>query len=302
MQTEIDTYLLTIKTARSEKTYLTYQIGLMKFVELVGDDAPLTIETYMEFLDKSNKSAMLPTTKQTYRAAVRGFLSFYALTHPDKINVASFPAATRQYVKREYINPPIVDRDVIEKIITYFAGLRGDLPTYRDRAFVLTLADTGLRISEACSLRRGDMDWNELRAVVVGKGNKQAVVRFSARSIEAIQDYLRERIKLDGASKKPLSTLPLFARHDISASKHIKPIKSGGMWRSIKDRIELAGFERDVIRIHDFRHYFVTTVLLSTGNMKTAQELARHARMDTTGRYAHLTNAELDQAYREIFK
>ena len=44
---------------------------------------------------------------------------------------------------------------------------------------MLTLADTGLRVHEACKLQRGQVDWNEGRAVIVGKGNKQAVVRFS---------------------------------------------------------------------------------------------------------------------------
>ena len=55
----------------------------------------------------------------------------------------------------------------------------------RDRAFLLTLADTGLRVHEACNMRRGDIDWNEGRAVIIGKGDKQAVVRFSTRKYKA---------------------------------------------------------------------------------------------------------------------
>ncbi len=73
-------------------------------------------------------------------------------------------------------------------------------------------ADTGLRVHEACGLRRGDLDWNEGRAVIIGKGNKQAVVRFSRRSITALRDYLAARASLDGASGRQVSALPLFAR------------------------------------------------------------------------------------------
>ena len=52
---------------------------------------------------------------------------------------------------------------------------------------------------------------------------------------------------------------------------------------------------------HSFRHYFVTTVLRSTGNLKMAQELARHKNISVTQRYAHLTDDELDRGYGEIF-
>ncbi len=53
---------------------------------------------------------------------------------------------------------------------------------------------------------------------------------------------------------------------------------------------------------HSFRHYFVTTVLMgSGGNIKLAQELARHKAISVTQRYAHLSDDELDRGYHEIF-
>jgi len=64
------------------------------------------------------------------------------------------------------------------------------LRALRDRAFIITLADTGLRVHEICELRRGDVDWNAGRAIIIGKGNKEAVIRFSARSMRALKDYL----------------------------------------------------------------------------------------------------------------
>jgi site-specific recombinase XerD len=165
---------------------------------------------------------------------------------------------------------------------------------------VLTLVDTGLRISEACALKRGDIDWQEQRAIIIGKGDKQAVVRFSNRSIQALRDYLREASLVEANSRTPLASQPLFARHDITASKVLKPISAGGMWKSIKRRIVEAGVDRNAVRIHDFRHYFVTMTYLAKGNLKLSQELARHESIATTNRYAHF-GSEADAAYDEIF-
>jgi integrase/recombinase XerC/integrase/recombinase XerD len=52
---------------------------------------------------------------------------------------------------------------------------------------------------------------------------------------------------------------------------------------------------------HSFRHYFVTTVLRGTGNLRLAQRFARHASPTTTTRYLHLSDEELDMAYHELF-
>jgi site-specific recombinase XerD len=53
---------------------------------------------------------------------------------------------------------------------------------------------------------------------------------------------------------------------------------------------------------HSFRHYFVTTVLRGTGNLKIAQELARHKNIQVTQRYTHLSDDELDKAYYDVFE
>ena len=53
---------------------------------------------------------------------------------------------------------------------------------------------------------------------------------------------------------------------------------------------------------HSFRHYFVTVVLRASGNLKLAQELARHQSITVTQRYAHLSDDELDKGYYNIFE
>jgi integrase len=131
------------------------------------------------------------------------------------------------------------------------------------------------------------------------------VVRFSQRSLTAVKDYLHARSELDGATGRPLSTLPLFARHDRGAGKKIKPITTTTGRKIVHQRAKEAISEPEgsyEITPHSFRHYFVTAVLRgSGGNLKLAQELARHKNIAVTQRYAHLSDEELDKGYEEIF-
>ncbi len=287
----IDAYLQSLLDAdRSPKTIKTYKGALKHFERVIGD-APLTEETYKTFLKSLRDYA--PATQRIFKTAVKRMF-YYA-------GVSLSQIQDDAYLKRQPVRLPTFDRDSIEKTITHSLTLSGDLLGLRDRAFIVTLADTGLRLSEACGLHRGDIDFNEQRAVIIGKGDKQAVVRFSTRSIQAIQDYLQARAKLDLNSGRAPTALPVFARHDIGAGKKVKPVGSSGMWRAVKLRIREAGGNAEAVRVHDFRHYFVTCAYIASGgDIKFTQEVARHANMQTTSRYAHL-GEEIDRKYDQIF-
>jgi len=291
MKNEINHFLETLD--RSPRTIFTYRNSLEQFLNIVGDNAELSTDTYLKFL-KSLKSKS-PSTQRVYTTAVLKFYAFCKFA-----NITDLKEATAHYTHKPGKRIVNFNREALDQIIAYCESLSGGLLELRDRAFVLTLVDTGLRISEACSLKRGDLDWQEQRAVIIGKGDKQAVVRFSNRSIAALKDYLHVRSKVDPNSRVPLASQPLFARHDIRASKKVRPVSAGGMWKAIKDRMAEAGVDRRTVRIHDFRHYFVTMTYLAKQNLKLSQELARHESISTTNRYAHFVG-EADAAYDEIF-
>jgi site-specific recombinase XerD len=298
LQEQINHFLGTLDL--SKNTIATYRYALDRFVYIVGDDAPLNAETFENFLAEIKDYS--PSTKQIWRSAVVGLYTFHRSS--DLAEIQRLLRFSRKQGKR-MVN---FDRDAVEKVVAYCSQLSGDLPALRDRAFVLTLADTGLRISEACALKRGDIDWLEARAIVIGKGDKQAVVRFSKRSMQALREYHQACAFIEPNTRIPLKSQPVFLRHDIRASKKIRPITSSGMWTAIKGdpkqgirgRIEEAGVDRAVVRIHDFRHYFVTMTYLAKRDIKLSQELARHSNLDTTNRYTHI-GEEADAAYDEIF-
>jgi len=276
---------------RSPRTIRTYRWALGKYFEFSGE--VLCDEAYEHFLEIIRRYS--PSTQMVFKAAVRGLYDFEEIGNPairDKLD--------KHYIKSEGAKPVNVKRDLIENFLRYCEGLNDGIIELRDRAFVFTLADSGFRISELCSLNRGDIDWLEERVLVVGKGNKSAVVRLSNRSISFLHTYLDARAKMDGESGKQLSSLPLFAQH--GNIKKIKRISPSGMRKSIKEYIEKSGIAKNEIRIHDFRHYFVTEIVIATGgNLKKAQELARHKNIAITQRYAHYSDNELDQDYDEIF-
>ena len=299
MQAQIHHFLDTLDL--SQNTISAYRYGLQRFISIVGEDAPLNVETYETFLIAIKEFS--PSTKQIWRSAVLGLYTFCKSR-----DLAEIKGITKHYTRKQGKRMVNFDREAIEKVIEYCSNLSGDLPALRDRAFVLTLADTGLRISEACALKRGDIDWMEARAVIIGKGDKQAVIRFSNRSIQAMRDYHTACASIEPNTRIPLRSQPVFLRHDIRASKKLKPISASGMWtaikgdpkQAIKGRIEEAGVDRSLVRIHDFRHYFVTMTYLAKRDIKLSQELARHSSIDTTNRYTHF-GGEADVAYDEIF-
>jgi integrase/recombinase XerC len=315
----INAYLDSVSLSRSPNTARTYRNALRAFIttlEAIGVDpetAPASeiSEDWITDFARHLKS-YAPTSERLYLTATTGWYEFLVSEHLTAVNLPRIRMLVRQRARRPGQRLPQFPRTAIEIIIDYAINLarspsedeRERLRNYRDRAFLLALADTGLRVHEICGLRRGDLDWNESRAQLIGKGDRESVIRFSKRAIAAIKDYLSVRGKLDGASGRPLSSLPLFARHDRGAGSKVLPITTTTGRAIVHTRAQEALGEKDhsVITPHSFRHYFVTTVLRgSGGNLKLAQELARHRNISVTQRYAHLSDDELDQGYYEIF-
>jgi site-specific recombinase XerD len=319
ISTAIDRYLESVRLSRSANTLRTYGNALAAFQTALSEDG---IDLDTTDIDQLSEDAVItfanhlkdlsPTTERLYLTTAAGFYEFLAAEQLATINLPRMRLLIRQRGRRSGRRLPQFPRKSIEVMLEYannlatkpVEDLSDRLRNLRDRAFLLTLADTGLRVHEACSLRRGDIDWHEQRAIIIGKGDKQAVVRFSDRAIRALREYLQTRQELDGRAGRPLTSLPLFARHDRGAGKKIKPISTATGRNIVSGAVERALGKEAVgtITPHSLRHYFVTTVLRgSGGNLKLAQELARHQNIAVTQRYAHLSDDELDRGYSEIF-
>ncbi|MBI9044017.1 MAG: tyrosine-type recombinase/integrase [Anaerolineaceae bacterium] len=315
----VNAFIDSITYSRSENTAKTYRNG-MKFLLFVLNENEINPEEF-PVSDISEEPIIwiaaalknhAPTTESLYLSAVSQFYEYLIAEDLASINMSRVKMLIKQRGRKPGIRLPQFPRKAIEDMIQFANGLKEitaqseaeRLRNFRDRAFLISLADTGLRVHEACGLRRGDIDWNEGRAIIIGKGNREAVIRFSSRALRAIKDYLDVRAPLDGISGRPLRSLPLFARHDKGAGKKIKPISTTTGRNIVSQRVkECLGPEHaGSITPHSFRHYFVTTVVLGSGDIKLAQELARHKNIAVTTRYTHLSDDELDKGYWEIFE
>lgn len=317
IQEAIEHYLKQVKRGKSANTTVAYQRGLKAFAECMvdSDDAidfdqadistlsPLWIETFLNHLQKQSVA-----TEHLYTTAAAGFYRYVAAQEWARLNLSTLDfelGQRRSQGKRLHIFPEENIKKLLghmeEAVTRPVKKTSQKLTIHRDTALLVTLADTGLRVSEACGLRKGDLDWDRRRAVIIGKGDKQAIVRFSQRSLEHISRYLSLRSELDQQQGRQ-NVLPIFARHDKRASKKVLPISSRTAENIVTDYVVqfLGEAARGTITPHTFRHYFVTRVARQH-DILVAQNLARHESINTTSGYSHLTETEIDQAYSAVF-
>ena len=314
----IDMFLENIALSRSENTERTYRNAMNAFTEMLSDknisvDQPITSLSEKIFSDYAKYlKAYSSSTESLYINVAKNYFEFLAAEEIKNFNLFQTKLLIKNRTRKPGIRLPQFPQHDIESIIDYALNTIPFLPAMdeteklinlRDSAFLITLADTGLRIHEACNLRRGTIDWFSNKAVIIGKGNKEAIIRFSERSIAGLKTYLNERSVLDGTTGSSLASLPIFARHDKGAGKRILPMTTKTGRIIVSSRVEecLGKDAVGTITPHSFRHYFVTNVLKKTGNMKIAQEFARHSSITVTQRYTHLSNEDLDQKYDKIF-
>ncbi|HIQ02484.1 MAG TPA: hypothetical protein EYH30_10250, partial [Anaerolineales bacterium] len=278
LQEALERYLQEVALSRSPLTHRAYRQAMARFagmlrergVEPTVTPASALSEEWMAWFIEALRPYTV-ATERLYLTAIAGFYEHAAAEGWATVNLPALKKLRRRRARREPARLPPFPREEIEQVLETVRQAAAapvedkqeKLRLLRDRALLFTLADTGLRVSEACSLTRGHLDWNEARAVVLGKGNREAVVRFSSRSLRYLRAYLGARADLDGGQGRPLSSLPLFARHDRGAGKQVLPLSPRSAEKTVERWVvaALGPGARGTITPHTFRHYFVTVVL-----------------------------------------
>jgi site-specific recombinase XerD len=178
---------------------------------------------------------------------------------------------------------------------------RKKLIRLRTIAIVEALLSSGMRVGELVRLERGHLMY-DLRGAMVkyGKGKKDREVLFSERAWAAIQTYLRAR--QDGVQKGPLSSLPVFSRHDRGAGRRVLPLSTRSVQDTFFSLASGAGIlERFHLTPHTLRHYFATEFLSQTGDLALTQYALGHASPATTRIYAKTKREDYRRAHRQVF-
>jgi integrase/recombinase XerC len=328
----INQYIDMIRRSRSPRTVKTYATGLASFCKALKEAEIDPDETDVSGLDEDGIKIFIEELDQRADSTEGVYLTaatmFYRFLLAEKLAAPNLANVEQQIHNRVHIRGnrlPKFPKNAIIDLITYAESLasksvedagadaktekgrlfkrkQARLCNLRDRAFILFLADTGLRVSEACSLTLGDVDFLEERLTVLGKGDEEAPVRVSGRALAALKEYIQERRDANPTPGVKTNSLPLFLRHDRGAGKSVKCLDPSMGWKVVKARArESVGEEAaGQIHPHSFRHYFVTVVLLATNNIEKARRLARHKSIRITQRYVEI-DPELDEDYYRIF-
>lgn len=154
----------------------------------------------------------------------------------------------------------------------------------RDVAIILLLLDTGMRASELCDLTLAQVDLKSHKARVFGKGSKERILPFSARTIKTLWKYLTTR---DGAKGNDR----LFVTADgrpYNRQALLQLLNSLGARAGVPD-----------CHPHRFRHTFAITFLRNKGDAYTLQMLLGHSTMEMVKTYLRLAQADADQAHQQ---
>ncbi|OKZ63819.1 MAG: integrase [Clostridium sp. 42_12] len=154
----------------------------------------------------------------------------------------------------------------------------------RDLAIIDMLASTGMRVGEMVLLNRNDIDFNERECIVLGKGSKERVVYFDARTKIHLQDYLRSRTDDNPA---------LF----VSLKSPYERLKIGGVEVRLREFGKQLGLQR--VYPHKFRRTLATTAIDKGMPIEQLQQLLGHRKIDTTLQYAMVKQSNVKLAHKK---
>lgn len=162
--------------------------------------------------------------------------------------------------------------------------MRDHCDSLRDLALIDMLASTGMRVGELALLNRDDINFEERECVVFGKGSKERMVYFDARTKIHLQNYLDQRTDSNNA---------LF----VSLKAPYERLQIGG----VESRLRELGKRLSLPRVHPhkFRRTLATMAIDKGMPVEQLQRLLGHQRIDTTLQYAMVKQSNVKIAHRK---
>ena len=162
--------------------------------------------------------------------------------------------------------------------------MRDNCTEPRDLAMIDMLASTGMRVGEMVLLNINDIDFNERECIVFGKGNKERVVYFDARTKIHLQNYLNSR-----TDDNPALFVSLKAPHER--------LKIGGIETRLREFGKQLGLHK--VHPHKFRRTLATMAIDKGMPIEQLQQLLGHRKIDTTLQYAMVKQSNVKIAHRK---
>jgi integrase/recombinase XerC len=274
-------------TAAAPATIGAYERDLRRFVSWAGDrgtDGPEAVDrqllrTYLAVLTTEGKARRTIARTASSLRRYFGWLRRSGAIEVDPTTRLSAPKGDARL-------PHVLRADELHMLLDDPPARVADEPDalrWRDDAVLELLYGSGMRVSELCGLRTGDVEVDRRRAVVWGKGAKQRQVPMGERSAEAVGRWLSPGGR------------PTLAGPDAGDSLFVnlrgRPLTPRDV-RRILDRRAAAPTHP-----HALRHTFATHLLDGGADLRAVQELLGHADLATTQIYTHVSRERLRRVF-----
>jgi len=277
----IEQFIQSLKAEKdiSGHTERAYICDLQEFITSIDKD-PKDIDNLdiRTFLASLHRKGLKKTSISRKLATIRSFFKYLQKEGVVKKNPARLVSSPRL--------PKTLPRFLsIDDVFSLMDLPQGEtFRSTRDKAILELLYSSGLRVSELVSLDMADIDIKECLVRVRGKGKKERIVPIGSKAIDAIKNYLPERI----TKKKRSSAIFLNNRGGRLTDRSVRRIVY--MYsRLLNLRYNLSP--------HTLRHTFATHMLHGGADLRSIQELLGHSSISTTQRYTHVDITHLAEVY-----
>ena len=259
----------------SEKSLKYYHTTIQSMLSAVNKDVKQIetedIRTYLTNYQQQKQSCRI--TIDNIRRILSSFFSWLE----DEDHILKSPVRRIHKVKAAINIKETYSDEALEM-------MRDNCTEPRDLAMIDMLASTGMRVGEMVLLNRNDIDFNERECVVFGKGNKERVVYFDARTKIHLKNYLQSRTDDNPA---------LF----VSLKAPYNRMNIGGIETCLRRLGKQLGLQR--VHPHKFRRTLATMAIDKGMPIEQLQQLLGHKRIDTTLQYAMVKQSNVKIAHRK---
>lgn len=260
----------------SDKTIVYYKSTIEKmFVEIDKRVENITTDDLRYYLAKHKKERN--SSKITIDNIRRIFSSFFSWLE-DEDYILKNPVRRIRKVKTGRVVKEVLSDEDLEI-------LRDNCDEIRDLALIELLISTGIRVGELVRLNIEDIDFYERECVVFGKGESEREVYFDARTKIHLIKYLKQRNDDNSA---------LFVS---LRSPHTRLTING-----VEKALRKLGLKSGVNKVHPhkFRRTMATGAIDKGMPIEQVQKLLGHIQIDTTMRYAMVTQSNVKFAHRKF--
>lgn len=260
---------------RSEKSLKYYQSTIEKMTGKISKSIKhITTDDLRCYLsDYQNENGSSKVTIDNIRRILSSFFGWLE----DEDYILKSPVRRIHKVKTEKILKQTYTDEQLE-------FMRDSCDELRDLAMIDLLASTGMRVGEMVLLNREDINFEERECVVLGKGDKERMVYFDARTKMHLKNYLNSRTDANDA---------LF----VSLVAPFNRLKIGGVEVRLRQIGKMLGIDK--VHPHKFRRTLATMAIDKGMPIEQLQQLLGHQRIDTTLQYAMVKQSNVKFAHRK---